>query len=164
MWFRRKPKPDPAEAFRGLRQQALTTDAAGLGLGPVAARPHVWGVVMETGYPAAVATLVVFADGTTSLYFSNGGGIIGAGGHAAVRAAGEGLLTAAEGHLADFAAAVGTSLPSVGRVCFYIRTFNGTLSAEASEQDLGEGRHRLSPVFHAGHTVISAIRESTPLQ
>jgi hypothetical protein len=29
---------------------------------------------METGYERAVATLVVLADGTTSMYFSNGGG------------------------------------------------------------------------------------------
>ena len=35
------------------------------------------------------------------------------------------------------------------------------LSAEANEDDLGEGRHKLSPVFHAAHAVISAVREST---
>ena len=38
--------------------------------------PVVWGVVMETGYPEAVVTLVSLGDRTTSLYFSNGGGII----------------------------------------------------------------------------------------
>jgi hypothetical protein len=117
---------------------------------------------METGYPQAVATLVVFGDGTTSLYFSNGGGVIGAGEHDVVRAAGETLLSSAEAHLDDFAVAVGTPLPEVGRVRFYVRTFNATLSAEANEEDLGEGRHQLSPVFHAGHSVISAVRESTP--
>ncbi len=39
---------------------------------------------METGYREAVATLVGVVDGTSSLYFSNGGGFIGAGSHAAV--------------------------------------------------------------------------------
>jgi len=73
MWFRRKSKADPAETIRGLRQHALTVSAADLGLGPTADRPQVWGVVMETGYPEAVATLVVLGEGTTSLYFSNGG-------------------------------------------------------------------------------------------
>jgi hypothetical protein len=117
---------------------------------------------METGYPEGVATLVVLADGTTSLYFSNGGGVIGAGTHGGVRAAGEMLLSAAEAHLSNFAAVVETPLPEVRRVRFYLRTFTGTMGAEADEKDLGEGRHTLSPVFHAAHTVISAVRESTP--
>lgn len=116
---------------------------------------------METGYPEAVATLVVFGDGTTSLYFSKGGGVIGAGEHEVVRAAGEVLLSSAEAHVADFALSTGTPLPEVGRVRFYVRTFKGTLSAEANEEDLGEGRHTLSPVFHAAHRVISAVRDST---
>jgi hypothetical protein len=116
---------------------------------------------METGYPEAVATLVVLADGTTSLYFSNGGGVIGAGEHAAVRAAAQNLLSSAEEHLDGFMAVVETPLAHVGQVRFYIRTFNGTLSTEANEDDLGEGRHKLSRVFHAAHSVISAVREST---
>jgi hypothetical protein len=62
MWFRRKSKADPAETIRGLRQHALTVSAADLGLGPTADRPQVWGVVMETGYPEAVATLVVLGE------------------------------------------------------------------------------------------------------
>ena len=41
-------------------------------------RPDVWGVLMELGLEQGVATMVAFADGTVSLYFSGGGGIIGA--------------------------------------------------------------------------------------
>ena len=162
MWFRRKPKADPAETIRGLRQHALTVSAAELGLGPTADRPQVWGVVMETGYPEAVATLVVLGEGTTSLYFSNGGGVIGAGEHAAVRAAGQIVLASAEQYLDGFTVTAATPLPGVGQVRFYLRTFTGTLSAEANEQDLGERRHKLSPLFHAAHSVIAAIREATP--
>lgn len=121
-----------------------------------------WGVIMETGYPEAVATLVVLGDGTTSLYFSNGGGIIGAGEHEVVRAAGEVLLSSAEEYLDDFTVVTATPLPEVGQVRFYLRTFTGTLRAEAHEEDLGESRHKLSPVFHAAHSVIAAVRESTP--
>jgi hypothetical protein len=98
---------------------------------------------------------------TTSLYFSNGGGVIGAGEHNAVRAAAEHLLSSAEEHLDGFTAVAAMPLPPLGQVRFYIRTFNGTLSAEANEDDLGEGRHKLSPVFHAAHPVSSAVREST---
>jgi hypothetical protein len=162
MWFRRKSKSDPAEAVRSLRQHVLTVSAAELGLGPTADRTQVWGVIMETGYPEAVATLVVLGDGTTSLYFSNGGGVIGAGEHDAVRAAGEILLSSAEEYLDGFIVVTATPFPGVGQVRFYLRTFIGTLSAEANEEDLGEGRHTLSPLFHAAHSVIAAVRESTP--
>jgi len=161
MWFRRKSKADPAETIRGLRQHALTVSAADLGLGPTADRPQVWGVVMETGYPEAVATLVVLGEETTSLYFSNGGGVIGAGEHAAVRAAGEILLASAEQYLDGFTVTAATPLPRVGQVRFYLRTFTGTLSAKANEEDLGEGRHTLSPLFHTAHSVITAVRESS---
>lgn len=37
--------------------------------------------------------------------------------------------------------------------------FGGLPNLPAGEEDLGYGRHRLSPVFHAGHAVITAIRE-----
>ena len=77
-----------ADIYQGLRQQVLTLDPLSLGLDPSASN-RVWGVLMETGYPEAVASLVVIADGTVSLYFSNGGGIIGVGmGFAAVPLAG----------------------------------------------------------------------------
>jgi hypothetical protein len=162
MWFKRKPRPDPADMARSLRQQALTVEAGELGLAPAAARPHVWGILMETGYPEAVATLVVLADGTTSLYFSNGGGVIGAGEHDLVRAASDALLSVAETHLAGFADIHATPLPDVGRVRFYLRTFQGMRGAEADEEDLGEDRHQLSPLFHAAHEVIGMIRQVSP--
>jgi hypothetical protein len=161
-WFSRKPKPDPADVIRGLREQALTLDPATLKLTPTPGRPHVWGVLMETGYEQAAASLVAFADGTTSLYLSNGGGVIGAGEHAAVRQASEGLLSAAESHVGRFAPVPDTALPPPGRVRFVIRTFNGTLGAEVAEADLGGGAHPLSAVFFAAHGVITAIRETTP--
>jgi len=164
MWFRRKQEGDPAQVVQGLREQVLTIQANQLGVAPTAERPHVWGVLMETGYSEAVATLVVLGDGTTSLYFSNGGGVIGAGTHDAVRVASESFLSKAEEHVADLAAVSATPLPDVGRVRFYVRTFTGILGAEAGQEDLGEGRHELSPLFHAGHAVITAVRESTPDQ
>lgn len=161
MWFRRKPKPDPGDAVRGLRDRALQIGAAELGLAPTAARPHVWGVLMETGYPEVAVTLVALADGTASLYFSNGGAVIGAGGHASVHTAADTFLTVTEAHLAEFAPASATPVPGVGRVRFHVRTFGGTLGAEADEQDLGHGHHALSRVFHAGHALIAAIRIAT---
>jgi hypothetical protein len=93
---------------------------------------------------------------------SVGGGIIGGGEHARVREASDRFLTTAEAYVTEFTRADATPFPAVGRVRFYVRTFEGTLTAEASEDDLGEERHGLSPLFHSGHAVITAIRESSP--
>ena len=117
---------------------------------------------METGYPEAVASLVTITDGTTSLYFSTGGGIIGAGDHVSVREAADTFIAAADASVNAFVPASEHPFPSTGRVRFYVRTFDGLLTAEADEEDLGENRHHLSPLFHLGHAVIAAVREASP--
>ena len=73
-----------AEIYDSLRKQVLSLTPEQLGEygnGPV------FCVTMETGYPEAIATVVAVADGSASLYFSNGGGIIGTGEHSEGRAA-----------------------------------------------------------------------------
>jgi len=161
VFFNRKPKQSPEEVVGRLRAQILELDPAQAGLSQSPDLPNVWAILMETGYPDAVASLVAVADGTVSLYFSNGGGVIGAGQHDAVLERLPTFFEAAETHLSDFKRATTTPMPNVGRVRFYLRTFNGTLTAEAAEEDLGYERHELSPVFHAGHYVISAVREAS---
>jgi hypothetical protein len=152
------PKLTPAEMSRNLRDMALRVAPSELDLAPTEERPNVFGILMDLGYGDAVATLSVFADGSASLYISTGGGVIGAGEHQTVRAASEQLLAIVEAHHADFERAKEVALPRGGRVHFHIRTFGGTLTAEADEQELGIGRHKLSPVFHAGHAVITQMR------
>ena len=75
-----------ADAYFGLRRQVLDLTPDQLG---IASDTPVIALLMETGYPEAVATLVGVIDGSTSLYFSNGGGVIGAGAHPEVAAATE---------------------------------------------------------------------------
>jgi hypothetical protein len=147
---------------REMREHALRVTPSELNITPTRDLPHVFGVLMETAYPGAVASLVAFVEGSTSLYFSSGGGIIGAGEHESVRAALGPFFRAAEDHRHQFTVTHATPLPEPGRVRFYLRTFEGTLTAEADEEDLGEMRHPLSPLFHAGHAVIAAVREATP--
>ncbi|QNU67016.1 hypothetical protein EHE19_000190 [Ruminiclostridium herbifermentans] len=49
---------------------------------------HVYGAVVDMGVDNInTATMICFIDGTTSLYFSDGGGIIGAGQHESVNKA-----------------------------------------------------------------------------
>lgn len=149
----------PADVIRKLREHALNVGASDLELSPTPSRPRVWGAIMELGYPTGIATLLSFAEGTTSLYFSNGGGVIGAGDHAAVREVAEAFLDVVEAHLAAYGPVPETPTPRIGRVRLYARTFEGTLGAEVTEDQL-DNQHPLAPVYRAGHAVIAAIRES----
>jgi hypothetical protein len=155
----REEKSTPAEVAAGLREQAFAVQPEQVGARQMAGQNSAWGVFMETGYAKAVASLVTFIDGTTSMYFSNGGGVIGAGQHAQVREASKALLDSANAYLREFNPVAEHPLPSVGSVRFYARTFAGLQSIEAPEIELGEGRHRLSPLFYAGHRVIASLRQ-----
>jgi hypothetical protein len=149
---------DPAALSRQLREKALSVTAADLSLEPTEARLNVWGVLMELGYPQAVATLAVFADGSASLYINTGGGVIGAGEHKPVRAEAEKFLFATQSFVQHFERTGETPYPRAGRVRFYVRTFEGTLTAEAGEEELGRKIHPLGPLFHTGHAVITQMR------
>lgn len=146
----------PAEVYEGLRQQVLrlTPDQ----LGDAFADAPILALLMETGYPEAVATLVGVADGTSSLYFSNGGGFIGAGTHAAVAEANQRWLEAGLGFLPELAAITDPPLPGDGMTQFVAVTPEGLRGALVPENDLGEGRHQLSPFFYAAQDVITQIR------
>jgi len=148
-----------AEGTQGLRRMVLATSPRELGLTPTKEHPRVWGLLMETGYPEAAATLVALLDGTVSLYVSNGGGIIGVGEHGSVRRAAIKFIGAAEPYVEEFQTTNEYPLPKVGRVKFYILTYSGVLTGEFDENLLGEDKHKLSKLFYAGHDVITAIRE-----
>ena len=143
------------------RQQAFTVTPGQLGLSEKNTGP-VWGVIMETGYSEALVSLVVFAEGTTSIYFGNGGGVIGAGEHQPVRAAGRKLLIQAAEHLSQLLPVASPVLPRVGEIRFYFFTYSGLRGASANEEVLGAGHHPLSIVFYAAHDVITQVRETSP--
>lgn len=145
-----------ADIYRDLRQQVFSLDPSKIGVTP--SSNSVWGVVMETGYPEAVVTLVALADSTVSLYFSNGGGIIGVGQHEGPRKASTELLTASKLFLSQATPTKSFPLPSQGNTRFYFLTSGGILTTESKEDDLGNNRLPLSPLFHKAHEVIAQAR------
>jgi hypothetical protein len=153
-WSQAAKKPDqPAPIYMSLRAQALALKAADIG-----AKQAVYGVIMEIGYPEAVATLVSLADGTTSLYFSNGGGQIGAGDSPKVAKASKALVFASAQELAKMTLTTETPLPQLNHTRFYVLTTSGVRTADALEDDLGEHRHPLSQLFYWGQGVLTEIR------
>jgi hypothetical protein len=144
-----------------MRARALSVKLQDLGLSPKTYPHGVWGVLMETGLANGDAySLVVLADGTTSLYFSTGGGIIGAGEQTAVRQAAGAMLASANRLRSEAKVATSTPLPTAGQVVFYLLSDAGTLTASGAESALGGGKERLSPLFFSGHGVIAEVRKT----
>lgn len=146
-------------AYLGLRDLALSTEAEAAGIRPTDAHPLVWGVVMEIGLPGATVTIVVLADGTTSMYTSAGGGIIGGGEQADIAAASRAFVSVAAKCVDALAPAIVFRRPAAGAIAFHVLTFRGNRTAEVAEQTLEGGSHLLSPLFTAAHDVISRLRE-----
>ena len=143
--------------YEGLRQQVLGLDAGQLGGGALA-DARILALLLETGYAKAVATLVVVVDGTCSLYFSNGGGFLGAGANPAVAAASRRWLEIGHAFLPQLSTITHPPLPSVGMTQLIAVTPEGLRATAAPEEEFGEGRHSLSPLFYAGQDVITQIR------
>lgn len=156
------PATDPAAMSRELRSMVLGLSAADLGL-TRANYPHeVWGMLMETGMQGGHYTLVALADGSTSLYYSTGGGIIGAGGWAAVKDASQRFLDQGNRALDSSAAATSLQPPPLNTTRFFFLTFDGVQVGTAPEAALTQKNHKLAALFRAGHDVITAIRKATP--
>ena len=151
-WFRRKKdEPDPAAIFTDLRDMVLLEALPD---------PEGWAALMEMGTEGGVASVVAVSDGTTSLYTSTGGGLIGAGEHASVAAANQAFLAAIEEARAAIPVTDTYPLPGDGEIRFSVRWPDGTRgSAGAEDEALAAGDHPLSAAFAAGHDVISAMRE-----
>lgn len=156
------PNHSGADIYGAARNRVLNLTPAEVGVEKSLDMPRVWGVVMDVAHPAV--TLVALADGTTSLYFGNGGGIIGAGGHAPVAEARDSLIVLAQQFDSQLEATTNFPLPPLNRVRFYLLTFDGVRTAEISGEDVREMRHELSPLVLKGNEVINAIRICTEAQ
>lgn len=156
-------RPPESDAFRDLRNRALTVTALELGLEPDPAAP-IHGVIMETGYPEAVATFVCLRDGTVSLYFSTGGGVIGGGQDGSVREACLEMLQITNKYATDFLAAskqVSTfPLPGTGEVFFYLLVGDAVHLAKSREDALAAQRDPFSALFNNCQAVLSEVRKA----
>ena len=119
------------------------------------------GVLMETGYAGAVATLVAMINGSASLYFSSGGGVIGGEKLETVRIAARRFTQFGGIHLPEMLRCTEFPMPEVGQTVFYVLTPNGVFTQGAPAQELGAGGHSFSPLFHAGQYVIGQLRAAS---
>lgn len=143
-----------ADVYRSLRGRLFITDPKTLGLVPNEDE-RFWGLVVDIGAESGVVTLVVLRDGTISLYFSNGGALIGLDQHDQLHEPAATVLRLAEDYTLEGPEAERDSLPSDGFSRFNFLGFNGVRSVEEDDGDLEEG-HPLTPLYRAVHELIAA--------
>src|SRR5436309_11113376 len=102
-----------ADESGDLRGRILHSDPTELGFWGSTGR-EVWGAVMDMAFPGGVASLVSLEDGTTSLYTSTGGGVIGGGAHESVVKATQASLDAVAVYAPQFSPTDSDDLPEAG--------------------------------------------------
>ncbi len=148
------------DAINDLRSMALNLDPKELGLTPDTFPHKVFGMLFETGLSdTASYSLITIADGTTSLYFNTGGGIVGAGEHEAVREASIDLLSASQYFYPKTEPVKETPLPKAEWVNFYFLSFDGVYGHSAPVAKLGNNEDELTGLFFAAHDVVTEIRK-----
>ena len=147
-----------AEEYWNLRHQALSIQRTEVGIPEPPPEAPAWGILMETGYPEGTATLLALSDGTTSVYLSSGGGVIGGHAHQNVRQANAEFVESANHYYQHLEPTDSFPVPAEGHTLFYVLTDSGVLTGAGREDDLGYGRHPLSSLFHAGQRVITQVR------
>ena len=146
----------PEPTYLQFRDRILTLDPYKLGLKAQFAK-EVWGIIMEIGYEVGTASLVALADGTTSLYYSTGGGLLGSPDYAPVSEAAKGMVALAENIIHQASPTEKVDLPFVGQVRFTFLTFSGKLTTIAPEKTLASGEDSLSQLYHLGRETLTQL-------
>jgi hypothetical protein len=146
-----------SEIAAALRVRVLQLTPQDIGCHDLAECPAVWGVVIETAYPGAVASLVVLDEGSVSLYVSDGNGCIGCGSQGEVRRAGADLLQIAQKSLSLAAPTDDLALPSEGQVRCYLLARDGLHAVQVPLDAIGKTDEHLRLLYFAGQRVIAAI-------
>jgi hypothetical protein len=155
-------RPSGPDMYGDLRAMALGYDASKIEVPEGESWTGALVAVMELGWSDATVTILAVADGSVSMYLSTGGGVIGAGEHAAVRAQAERFRTVAAESRGLLQATDDFPLPDPGEVRFQVRTDDGAYSGGAPEAALRTGRHPLAPLFAAGQDLLTEIRLASP--
>jgi hypothetical protein len=159
---RRKPAsgkgPNP---YEDLRRAALGAVAAGLEA-PGPDHPHVWGVVIDVPSDGEWATVVALADGSTSMYTSVGGGVIGAGEHEAVRKANHQLLAVIEHEVLEHLDPDPGTHPAPGYVRYHVLGADGLTGIDVPAETFWGARGGGGNLVEAAQYLIHTISTAAP--
>jgi hypothetical protein len=148
------------EAYLKLRQLAFKTSPTNFGITVSSDSNEQFGILMDLSLPQGNATIVAFISGDASFYTSAGGGVIGGISHENVRNAARKFVITSSKYIDKMVTTTAYPLPELGRVRFYVLTPNSIFTYEADEPDLR--KNALSPLYAAGHHVLTELLTTTP--
>jgi len=155
---KKKKSKDAIDVIEGLREKLFTLNPKSLNIAPSEDLPRVWGFMMELYVAQTWINLVCIADGTVSIYFGTGRGIIGAGEHDTVRTAARECLKKSEEILENFKDFDPVHLQNEETIKFHVLTYAGIRSDEAKADEINNGNHYLSELHYYAQNVITEVR------
>lgn len=147
-----------ADVYQGLRNQVFDLSSEDLVLSKPDNDRSVRCLLFEMGRPKAVVSLLAHSDGTVSLYFSNGGGILGLGQHEGPRRVSQELLQMVPHFLSEFNPTSDSSIPIPGRSKLYVFTSDQVLVLDSVEDTSENDRLSQSPLYGKAQELINEIR------
>jgi hypothetical protein len=154
------PKAETGETLLKLRNDLLRSRPERWKIEPYG-KHGVFGVLMETGFVEGPATLVALMDGSVSMYFYEGGAVIGAGGRDDIAEIGCQMIAFSDQFVPKCSPAAATPLPKEGEVFFYILTRDGVVAMQTLEHEVECQDHAFHQLFDAAHSVITRIRKAS---
>ena len=145
--------------YASMRKMAFTFSHKDMGVS-MGNDYQVYGAVVDMGVDSInTVTMICFIDGTTSLYFSDGGGIIGAGKHEAVNKA---VLTILDNcfqvlPITKLAESI-DALPKENHHTFYLLTKAGVFSIDMDLRDVQKSKEA-QLLFTQSQMVLNEIRK-----
>lgn len=130
-----KPTPIPDKMYVELRTAALHRKASELKLDVDPNGNQPYGVIMDWNIGQATSTIVSFATGDASMYYSTGGGWLGGYGVEKVNSASKQFVIAAGEYVEKLKKVSEYPMPPVGYVRFYIITPQGVYGSGDVDSD-----------------------------
>lgn len=150
--------PNIVEVFIGLRNQAFSIDPSLFGNETPSSETELFAAMMEFGSSGTIVTLLAVIDGTTSLYFGNGGGLLGAGRNAEVRKNAVSFIDLASQFIPVAEVAKSFPLPNQDCVNFWMIGRDAVYGITCDEEELGSNTHVCSKLFFEGHKLMEFVQ------
>jgi hypothetical protein len=151
--------------YLGLRSLVLQGTRANFGLVPGSKPTQPFAVVMDWGISEGSSTVVAIADGSASVYLSNGSGFIGGGQtHQSIRNAALKTVGLADEVQPLMHPTTAYPLAPRGQVNFYVVADAGVFTATATEDDLRSHRSPFSNLGDSAQNIVSEYRRIPPRQ
>lgn len=130
-----KPTPIPEKVYINLRTAALHRKVSELSLDVDPSSNQPYGVVMDWNVGQATSTIVSFATGDASMYYSTGGGWLGGYSVDKVNNASKQFVIAANAYVDKLSKVTDYPMPPVGFMRFYIITPQGVYGSGDVDSD-----------------------------